>query len=843
MAEIAESSKQSFEAVRSQAELGNEINERSEAMYDRDRRSIRRGTLLLGSFLFVVLALGTVAESFGQSRNPIKIKNVRVGLPPGPFAKDKDENNQPLYLFKAASWAPVWVDLEVTAPIDQAIEIVVETPDGDDVISSARIVVPPPQPGNVAGHQLGRIPYLKPGGIFTEVTVNVRGANGKQLAETFQRRVIGMPPSRYLILSVGSSLPGLRLSKAEGQSPEDAKENDRLRNGWVELAQITNVGELPDQWFGYKGVDLLILTTGADPGFWNALANDGKRRAALREWVRRGGRVLVGVGGNADLINAIPEIKEMLPARLPADGKRSVGEIAMVLPNSPRLILKPLARGTIALQSLGSIADRPYQIKLLADERENAPPLVVQASHGLGRVTLVAFDLDLPPLVDWPHRDAFWEWLINISGTRLPKGGDSPTNDTRDDQDDDKYLTRMQNNLEFFEGVPVISFGWVALFILFYILLIGPVEYFVLKRLLKRLELTWITFPIIVITVSAASYFTAYELKGRDLKVNKVDLVEIDLRSNRVYGETWFTVFSPRIQNYTIGVEPIGPGSDASKPSWVADGPSETLPDTLLSWHGRAKSNRQSLFRRTYAYHTTVDADASGRQPFADGLEQVPIQVWSTKTFTANWAARMNPNLPLIVSTLRISEADPTQITGSITSNLPIETLDNAQILYRDRITPLPPLVRGTPRFISTNSQAVSATSWLQSDMTHKDLVPTSHSAKKYRGENDDDPTFRFWPVLFHDLVQGQFGRLYNASMREMDQSWRVSEKNPNEAILIFRLGRVEDKAEEMSNAPNTPTRLWLSELPGSGPRTPLKGTLRQETYIRVYIPILPAQK
>ena len=55
--------------------------------------------------------------------------------------------------------------------------------------------------------------------------------------------------------------------------------------------------------------------------------------------------------------------------------------------------------------------------------------------------------------------------------------------------------------------------------------------------------------------------------------------------------------------------------------------------------------------------------------------------------------------------------------------------------------------------------------------------------------------------------------------------------------------GRVEDKAEEMSNSPNAPTRLWLSELPGSGPRTPMKGTLRQETYIRVYIPVQPAKK
>ena len=64
--------------------------------------------------------------------------------------------------------------------------------------------------------------------------------------------------------------------------------------------------------------------------------------------------------------------------------------------------------------------------------------------------------------------------------------------------------------------------------IVLYILLIGPIEYFFLKRVLGRLELTWITFPIIVLTVSLAAYFTAYSLKGRDLRVNKIDVVDVD---------------------------------------------------------------------------------------------------------------------------------------------------------------------------------------------------------------------------------------------------------------------------------------------------------------------------
>ena len=80
--------------------------------------------------------------------------------------------------------------------------------------------------------------------------------------------------------------------------------------------------------------------------------------------------------------------------------------------------------------------------------------------------------------------------------------------------------------------VTVIPFGYVALFIILYIIVVGPLDFFLLKYVFKRLEWTWITFPVVVLSVSVIAYFAAdYALKGRDLKINKVDIVDFDLRT------------------------------------------------------------------------------------------------------------------------------------------------------------------------------------------------------------------------------------------------------------------------------------------------------------------------
>jgi hypothetical protein len=96
------------------------------------------------------------------------------------------------------------------------------------------------------------------------------------------------------------------------------------------------------------------------------------------------------------------------------------------------------------------------------------------------------------------------------------------------------------------------------------------------------------------------------------------------------------------------------------------------------------------------------------------------------------------------------------------------------------------------------------------------------------------------WPVLFSDYVADTYRvQTPNASLRRLDQSWRINPDRPEQAILVQRMPTREGPAEAMTRSGSSPSRLWLGELPTAGGRRPaVNGTLKQETYVRVFIPV-----
>ncbi|HLN32351.1 MAG TPA: hypothetical protein VK395_31770 [Gemmataceae bacterium] len=759
-----------------------------------------------------------------QTKGQVQIDGIIVGFP-------TDATNGSS---KSGAWTPVYVDLTAGPLGLSKAELTVETDDSDDVRSRYTIAVPPLDPKE----QVRVVSYIRPGSSSAEVVATVT-SDGRPLANPYKVTAGSINTDEQLFLTIGSRLPSLNKTFNPTKDGEDSSKGTTLPAR--ALTVVDDVRMLPNRWFAYEPVDAVIIATG-NRDFVTALVNEREdRKKALAEWVRRGGKLIISLGKNQDMLTNLEPIQSLLPVV-------STGTLQF-----PRLKMVELYAGAVQrpfenLRSRTGDTRPPVEIAklerkpgrevdvLLPQGSQQGPLLLVQGAYGLGRVTVVAFDLDAPPFTTWdPNAQTqFWENLLKDIGAPKPR---EVANQNRigfggyDNQNSD-LATRLETNLEDFEDVPVISFGWVALFILIYILVVGPLDYFFLKKVVKRLELTWITFPTVVITISVVAYFTAYSLKGNDQKINKIDLVDIDLQTQQVYGNTWFTIFSPRIQHYKIGLEP-------ATPTWVAaPAPGKQDSSVTLSWMGRpelgfggtGRTSSPGLFRRAYDY-----------APDAMGLLGVPIQVWSTKSFSATWRAGIDPAKPPIVGDLRHPKEKPEAISGTIKSELPIE-LDDVALYYgrggAGRWYSIGRLVPDVPQRVDNifadGSQAKDMNAWFLSSPSGTQRK-SSPAPNRYNQTTTNEATFTLLKrIMFH---QEDPNAARDNPLRSLDQSWRIHHKD--EVILVGRVARHDGPAEVVTTGPESPTRLWLGNLPAPDQSRPqMVGTMTQETYVRIILPI-----
>jgi hypothetical protein len=764
-------------------------------------------------------------------------KGIRIGLRDGSeVARSRN-----------GVWTPVHVPIKAGSDdvARDSYRVSVETTDGEGVPYRYTTMVP----GIPANSQRTVFAYVRPGSSGAEFTVALQTADGAniQTIEHLTRdpsKKENLEPRDVLYLTLGSRLHGLKIAPRPN-APADKQENpvagDQAAAEDVSVpgfASVENVADLPDRWLGYDAVDVIVLTTASDKFVEQLRGMSQEKREALLEWVRRGGKLVLSVGRNQQGVASWLQKVPLVDGRLTTKVTRSSLPSLLQWCAADVRQKQPLRQIEIACVQPG-----PNMHGLVFEEATAGDlqmrPILLQSSCGLGRVLLVAFDLDAPTFSTWDGQGAFWKKLQEEISPRVP-AGDVNLAAGAFVQGGELGID-LKHALENFEEVPVISFGWVALFILFYIVLVGPLDYLILKKVFKRLELTWITFPALVLIVSVAAYATAYYFKGDDLRINKIDLVDIDLHgAGDVYGQSWFTLFSPRIQNYTIGLEPVAPewggrwngaGADAPVPAVmvaVMDGPEPGL-----------GGNMQSLFRRPYEYA----ADASG-------LRRVPIPVWATRSFTSSWRvplkdAQGKDRPAPIQAELRVSR-DGRALSGAITNNLPAE-LQGAVLFFQGQWYSMGALAPGEARDVAPLFEREVKPHPLTEWFTSPVLVPTSGSAVSGPQRPSRNLTsYKTLDLLLFYSVPGA-GQQPNSGLRHLDEGWRVLSQGEGqqrrfreEAILVARTPPRNDRAETVAQDGVSPTRLWLDELPDARSQRPaLQGYLQQETYVRIYIPLI----
>ncbi len=245
---------------------------------------------------------------------------------------------------------------------------------------------------------------------------------------------------------------------------------------------------------------------------------------ALRGWLASGGRLVVA-GGTAgpSVLGGLPD--EILPFRpaatidLPASALK--GLLGQLPPGAGDLVALSgeLARG----RALAATGDRV---------------VAAEAPYGNGNVTILGFD----PTTDWISRtsaaDALWRRLVpsRTSGAAIVG--------------DDSQLVNALVNLPSLAVPPV---GGLLLLLFGYIVLIGPINYLVLRRLDRR-EWAWVTMPVLVVVFSVASFGIGSALRGTDLIVNEVAIVRGAPGTSEGLAQVYLGIFSPSRASYQVSI-------------------------------------------------------------------------------------------------------------------------------------------------------------------------------------------------------------------------------------------------------------------------------------------------
>ncbi|HEY4309927.1 MAG TPA: hypothetical protein VGN12_10785 [Pirellulales bacterium] len=585
---------------------------------------IRHRFAILWLALALVLAGTPHARLFAAEPGDPEIVGLRVGF---------DTR------YKLGRWTPVEITfLGGVEALTGSVRLIL--PDGDGTPS----VVTAPRPVQILpGRRTAVQMYAKFGRAYGELRVQFRIQNKNVIDRVFD----GNPSPDHLELPQPlQEKEGLFVMLGSSIGVEESARLYQQTTGLaIAVASLSDVDALPTQWYGYDGVDALLIST-SQPDRLHAMFDTEARSAALAEWIEMGGKLILTVGAES-------------PAVLAADAP-----LARFAPG--QFVETTLLRRTTDLESFvggsrkvrGSAGGLSLSVPRLEEIRgrievaDGNLPLVVRSTRRFGEIDFVAVDLDRAPFVDWEGRAILVSRLLGLS-EQASLAAATPTNQATANLYPNRaqdLLDRMRSGLNEFVGVTPISFAVVAAMIVGYILLIGPGDYFLVKRLLKRMELTWITFPIWVALVSAAAYSLAVYTKGSALRLNQVDLVDIDMENGRARGTSWLNVFSPQSQTFDLALQPQEPSGAP-----IADS------QRLLAWLGSGGNQfgggAGTLFAGQYEF-----------TPELDGMLNLPIQVWSTKGLFArtSYQCRELPTANLVLAPDGVPE-------GTIRNELSIE--------------------------------------------------------------------------------------------------------------------------------------------------------------------------
>ena len=520
---------------------------------------------------------------------------------------------------------------------------------------------------------------------------------------------------------------------------------------------------------------------------------------AIDTWVKRGGQ-LVCFFGDKDRVKSFQasplhgwfERIEILPKRVSdLSGVESFVQAGLDDGESAPLFIGARRVAVASVNLPGSVT---------LDKGGLSGSVLTETAHGFGRVTFAGFDMDRRPLSLWGEKGS-GQFLLKLTGAveEVEQSSRRGSRVSRSGVTD--LATQFREANEYLPGQRDRSTLFVLGLVLLYLLIIGPADYFLVHRVLKKPQLTWLTFPAIVVVGALLARSAAQSANGTELRVTVADIVDIDAtnpESSFVRESAWCSIFSPENARYRVALHSTGKVLRAKG----AEPPASAK--FKLGWFGMPEENYGGMYRSA-----GVELGNPGYQlsKSGNGVDNLPIPVWSNRSLRAETFRHVKRQF--VVSDLKRSRTGGQLSSDSqFTHNLPVP-IEDWLIVYgsrayfpRDRNSensPIRPREIWKPATQTCTSQDLASylngTSYRQveektSTMTHSRVQTTL---------TDYDPQDRnlagvLTMISFHKRSGGWgYTGLKNAALRQMELSQHLL---LNRAVLIGRVRLPGSKLE-----------------------------------------------
>lgn len=407
--------------------------------------------------------------------------------------------------------------------------------------------------------------------------------------------IVGVVSSDAALLNVYKGEPVGHVenppySSQYGGPPPQQNNNQPARATIVHMS----LDDIPTLSNALDGLDALFIDD-VDTG---ALAQE--QRDALASWVGRGGTLTVSSRpGGPDALGGLADI-----APVTATGTRTLTRMQGLAD----LVAVPITpTGATIVPDAKLRTDAASGARLLA--AEGGVPLVAVHDLGRGQVAYLGVSPGVAPVKNWDGLVPLVRRLLAEHALRSVSGGKGFGRSSGPPQG---QLFDLYGSIFDLPSLDLPEPLLIGLFMLVYIILMGPVNYLVLKRM-RRAELAWLTIPAMVAVFSIGAYIIGFQSKGGELLTIRGNVMHTEAGLKQVEVRQYLGLFSPTRRTYRIQL-----GADA-----IA---------TEIDAYGYGYSNGSG--------------NQSVKPPVVVGgstttLENVNVNTWSLRGFTAQSAVQM----------------------------------------------------------------------------------------------------------------------------------------------------------------------------------------------------------